>query len=147
MPHPIIALGKTQREPSTKFAQKSARCELFTSKQLLGIGALTGYVPALSLKDAYCILTKYFDGPSAREFVAAALDAFEILPIDESICRIAIASDEPDFEDGLIRASAEVAPVDFIISRDERAFRRSTIKRMSAQEYVDAFCNATEVEL
>lgn len=92
-------------------------------------------------------MTKYFDEPSAREFVAAACDAFEILPIDESICRIAIASDEPDFEDGLIRASAEVAPVDFIISRDERAFRRSTIKRMSAQEYVDAFCNATEDEL
>ena len=109
-------------------------------------GALTGYVTALSLKDVYYILTKYFDEPSAREFVAAALDAFEILPIDESICRIAIASDEPDFEDGLIRASAEVAPVDFIISRDERAFRRSTIKRMSAQEYVDAFCDTAEVE-
>lgn len=54
-------------------------------------------------------------------------------------------SDEPDFEDGIIRACAEAAGADFIISRDERAFARSPIKRMSAQEYIDLFV-PTETE-
>lgn len=54
-------------------------------------------------------------------------------------------SDEPDFEDGIIRACAEAAGADFIISRDERAFARSPIKRLSAQEYIDLFV-PTETE-
>ena len=110
-------------------------------------GASMGYVSALSLKDVYYILTKYADEPAARAFILAVMDLFEVVPVDMGLCRIAAQSDEPDFEDGLIRACAEHADVDYIISRDERAFAKSPIKRFSPQEYLDEFCEVEDVTL
>ena len=113
----------------------------------IAYGGATGYVSASSLKDVYYVLTKYANESAACAYVEAALDAFTILGVDEGICRLALRSNEPGFEDGLIRACAESVPVDFIISRDEKAFRKSTIRRLSAQDYLDLFCEVKEVSL
>ena len=110
-------------------------------------GQATGLVSSLSLKDVYCVLTKYAGEPAAREYVLAVMDLFEIVAVDAALCRVAALSDEPDFEDGIVRACAESASADTIISRYEGAFARSTIKRLSAQEYLDAFCEIYEVKL
>lgn len=110
-------------------------------------GEAEGYVSALSLKDVYYVLTKYADEEAAREFVCAAMDLFGVVGVDASICHTAAVSDEPDFEDGLIRACAESVPVDFIISRDEGTFARSPLKRLSAQDYLDFFCKPEEVKI
>ena len=104
-------------------------------------------VTATSLKDMYYILTKCGDEKDARDQVRNALVLFTVEPLDLDICREAAESDEPDFEDGIIRACAERAGVDYIISRDEGAFSRSTVKRLTAQEYVEMFCPLEEVEL
>lgn len=113
----------------------------------LAYGDADGFVAGVSFKDVYYVLTKYAGEGPAREFVLAAMDLCEVSPVDGSTCRLAALSDEPDFEDGLIRACAESIPADYIISRDETAFARSAIKRLSAQEYVDLFCDVEEVEL
>lgn len=110
-------------------------------------GQSIGYVSALSLKDVYYILCKYADESSARAYVLAVMDLFEVIPIDMGLCRIAAQSDEPDFEDGLIRACAEHASVDYIISRDESAFAKSSIKRLSPRQYLDEFCEVEDIEL
>lgn len=106
-----------------------------------------GYVSAVSLKDVYYVLTRYSDEQSAREFVLAVMDLFEVVQIDATICRVAAMSNEPDFEGGIVRACAESVSVDFIISRDSKAFMKSSIKRLSAQEYLDMFCDIEEVTL
>ena len=113
----------------------------------VAFGRLEAYIASSSLKDAYFILTKYAGEPVAREFVVSALDAFTVVGVDEAICRMAANSNEPDFEDGIIRACAEQAGVDFIISRDEEAFLRSPIKRLSAREYADLFCDVVETSI
>lgn len=110
-------------------------------------GEAKGYVSPLSLKDVYYILCKYAGEEMSREFVRAAMDLLEVLPVDAATCREAIRSDEPDFEDGLIRACAEKAGVDFIISRNEKAFKGSSVKRLSAQDYLDLFCAAEEIRI
>lgn len=106
-----------------------------------------GYVSSLSLKDVYYILSKYADEKSAREFILAVLDLFEVVSVDSTVCRMAALSDEPDFEDGIIRVCAEQIGADLIISRDEHAFERSTIKRLSAQEYLELFCDVEEIKM
>ncbi|EOS53790.1 PIN domain-containing protein [Adlercreutzia caecimuris] len=108
---------------------------------------VTGYVSALSLKDIYYILTKYADEVAARQYILALMDLFEVIPVDGALCRIAALSNEPDFEDGVVRACAEGVPVSFIISRDASAFANSPIRRLSAREYLDLFCDVEEVEL
>lgn len=110
-------------------------------------GEAKGCVSALSLKDVYYVLGKYAGEAMSREFVRAVADLLEVLPVDAATCREAIGSDEPDFEDGLIRACAEKAGVDFIISRDEKAFKSSPVKRLSAQDYLNLFCAAEEIEI
>ena len=113
----------------------------------IAYGRLEGCVAATSLKDVYYVLTKYAGEKAAREYVDAALDAFTLLEVDEATCRIASRSNEPDFEDGLVRACAERAQVSFIISRDEDAFRKSPIKRLSARDYAELFIPHDEVAL
>lgn len=113
----------------------------------IAYGNLEGFIAATSLKDAYFVLAEYADEHAAREFVEAAVDAFSVVAVDDALCRMAAGGNEPDFEDGIIRACAEHAGVDFIISRDSRAFLRSPIKRLSPREYIDLFCEYTEVEL
>lgn len=108
---------------------------------------VTGYVSALSLKDIYYILTKYAGEVAARQYILALMDLFEVIPVDGALCRMAALSDEPDFEDGVVRACAEGVPVNFIISRDAGAFANSPIRCLSARKYLDLFCEVEEVEL
>ena len=104
-----------------------------------------GYIASTSLKDVYYILAKYSDESSARQCVVSYLDLFEIVSIGGSLCRIAATSNEPDFEDGIIRACAESVPVNYIISRDEGAFVKSPLKRLSAADYVNLFCDVETI--
>ena len=101
---------------------------------------LSAYVAATSLKDAYYVLSRGGNEAPARQYIRQAIDFFELAAVDADICRLASASDEPDFEDGIIRACAERVGVDYIISRDAGAYARSAIRRLSAREYVDLFC-------
>ena len=60
-------------------------------------------------------------------------------PAARALCRQAADSDEPDFEDGLVRACAENARVDFIVTRDVTAFARSKVRSIAPADYVARF--------
>ena len=51
-------------------------------------------------------------------------------------CDRSLKSNEPDFEDGLVRACAELNGADFIITRDEDAFVGSKVKSVTAKEFL-----------
>lgn len=110
-----------------------------TIKGLVDVGLIEGVVSACSLKDAYYILTKQAGEARAREVVRDCLKSYSLEPLDQEACFTSAYSDEPDFEDGCIRAMAERAGVDFIITRDRAAFVRSTIKTFSPAEFIRAF--------
>ncbi|MDR1186870.1 MAG: PIN domain-containing protein [Bifidobacteriaceae bacterium] len=84
---------------------------------------------ATSLKDIYYLVTPTAGEARARQAVKAFTQAFTILPIDADVCTKALASDEPDFEDGLIRACAEAVKADWIVTRDAAAFTRSPVPK------------------
>ena len=88
-------------------------------------------VAATSLKDTYYVLSRSDGEPVARQAVTSAMATMDILPIDAECCRTALAGTEPDFEDGLIRTAAETAELDYIISRDTRAFTGSRVPRLT----------------
>jgi len=89
---------------------------------------------ATSLKDLYYVLCRHLDEPTARVAVKAVLETMTLLPVDDNCCRHALASSEPDFEDAIIRAAAEIAHVDYLISRDTHAFIGSTVPRVNARD-------------
>ena len=100
-------------------------------------GGDMGMACALSLKDVYFIMSRLYDEPSAREAIRLLADLVVIGPIGVEETLVALDSNEPDFEDGLIRAFAELNDVDFIISRDQKAFRRAKTRKLSAAEYLE----------
>ena len=100
-------------------------------------GGDMGIASSHSLSDAYYIMSRLYDEPSAREAVRVLAELVAVAPIDAEETLLALDSNEPDFEDGLVRACAELNDVDFIISRDEKAFRKATIRRVTAREYLD----------
>jgi len=97
----------------------------------LTAGRVTMCAAATSLKDVYYIVARRLGEPAARRAVEAVLATMTILPIDDACCHAALAGTEPDVEDGLIRAAAEAAGADFLISRDAAAFAGSRVPRIS----------------
>ena len=93
-----------------------------------GTGRINAVASAASLKDVYYITRKSYPDALVRDYLAAFLDLLEIAPVDRAACICALASDEPDFEDGVVRAIAESAQVDFIVTRDAGAFANSSLR-------------------
>ena len=95
-------------------------------------------VPISSLKDAYCILCKvYGDESLVRSRLADFTDVVDLVELTASVVHAAFASDEPDFEDAIVRAMAEMSGAEAIITRDAAAFASSPIPSLSARGYLE----------
>ena len=99
-------------------------------------GGDMGFIASVSLKDLYYVLCKQYgkvDGRKALEYVMGLLI---VAPLGAEECDLSFHGDEPDFEDGLIRAYAELNDIDFIITRDAAAFQHSTVRAIDCMEYL-----------
>ncbi|WP_165054878.1 MULTISPECIES: PIN domain-containing protein [unclassified Adlercreutzia] len=105
-----------------------------------GKGRYEAVVSAGSLKDSYYIVRKHFDDDLVRGYLSAFMDLAEVVPIDRAACTLALASDEPDFEDGLVRVAAENAGADFIVTRDAVAFAASSARPVEPSLFADMMC-------
>ena len=50
----------------------------------------------------------------------------------------ALASDEPDFEDGLLRSAAELSGCDYLLTRDAPGFLAATFQKVDAAALLGA---------
>mgnify|MGYP004565706007 FL=1 len=90
---------------------------------------------ASSLKDVYYIFNRHYgDEQTARKVISRMRASFEVSELTLRVVDDALHSDEPDYEDALVRAAAEIAGCNYIVSRDEKAFRASCCQRVDAQQ-------------
>lgn len=108
----------------------------FALKQCSGGGDL-GLVTSGSLKDVYYVLSKRFGEEIARKAVGLFLDLLVVASVGEEECLLALKSNEPDFEDGQVRAAAELNDVSIFLTRDAGAFGYSMVRTMTCAEYRD----------
>lgn len=103
-----------------------------------GINELTafGMVCALSLKDVYRVFAASHGEDLAREAVWHLTGILAIVPISAEECLTALESNEPDFEDGIIRACAELNGCDFIVTRRKQSFAKSKVRSVTASEFM-----------
>lgn len=95
----------------------------------------TCYFLSSSLKDVYYILRRhYLAEEGARQSVRMLREALDMVELNATIVDAALENDEPDFEDGIIRAAAEVLQVDAIVSYDAEAFAHSPIPKATAEQ-------------
>lgn len=102
-------------------------------------GKDAGFTTSGSLKDFYYLCRKPLGEPLSRELVRRFLVMLDVLAVGQAECNDSAYSDEPDFEDGLIRAAAERNGMDFIITRDAGAFDHSPVRSMTARRYLELF--------
>jgi len=95
-----------------------------------------GMACSLSFKDVYYLLGRSYGEPRAREMTSAIMGVVATAPVSSEECDEAMRSGEPDFEDGIVRACAELNDADFIITRDAKAFRGSRVPALTAAEYL-----------
>ncbi len=93
-----------------------------------------------SLNEVYYILNRhYMSEAEARESLRDIAETFDLIDLTGLFVHESIESDEPDYEDGLIREAAEELQVDAIVSYDKAAFKNSFIPKMTAQEALESF--------
>lgn len=94
------------------------------------------FAASTSLKDVYYIMAKRVGKKEALEAIKHLMDLIVVAPISFEDCDISLNSNEPDFEDGLIRACAELNDADIILTRDKAAFQKSFVRSMTCAEYL-----------
>ena len=99
-------------------------------------GGDMGMACAMSLKDVYYVLYKLRGEALAREGVHMLMGLVVVAPTGAEEVDLAMRSNEPDFEDGLVRATAELNDVDFIITRNQSAFANTKVRSVSAAQYL-----------
>lgn len=104
--------------------------------ELASNGDVLCTISTASLADAYYVARHGLAEELRRTWLGLFLDLFGTVAPDAETCRRALASDEPDYEDGVIRTLAESTGSDYLISRDERAFANSAVPRVSAGEFL-----------
>lgn len=118
------------------------RSEHETARSLVRAILLHGgspVAPASSYKDVYYILRRSLGSESdARALVKGLVECIPITPIDLRGTDLApaAASNEPDFEDGLVRRLAERERLTAIVTRDASAFRSSFVPVFDPQEFL-----------
>jgi len=87
------------------------------------------------LNDVYYVLRKHYgEERASRDDIGGLMELFDIRPLMERHARMSCRSDEPDFEDGIIRAVAEDNDADVIVTRDVEAFLHSSVRSMDAEQ-------------
>ena len=98
-----------------------------------------GYVSAISLNNMHYIMRKMVAPDVALEYVRLVLNVFSIVPLDESILRLAVDLPQKDFEDAIQTFSAVQIKADCIVTRDKSHFSNHYMPVVSPVEYVDFF--------
>lgn len=95
-------------------------------------------VCASSLNEAYYTLMHHcgFTESEARQALNNIVSVFGIAPTTSEVVKRAISSDEPDYEDAVVRACAEINQVDEILCYDRAAFRSSEIPKVTASYFL-----------
>lgn len=104
-----------------------------------GLFEAEDYKPVMSvstIKDVYYVLCrKYKPEAMVRQRLQILAESIEPKPFGLDILEAAFASNEPDFEDAIIRVTAEKHNVKAIITRDKAAYKNSHIPSMDARAF------------
>jgi predicted nucleic acid-binding protein len=102
-------------------------------------GDIRGFITATTMTNIYYIARKRAGTEVARICVRKLLETrgLMFLSVDEQVLRIAEASDMSDFEDAVQASAAEVAGIDFIVTRNQRDFRNSPVPALSPVELLE----------
>ena len=98
------------------------------------------YTSSHSIATTHYLMKKYLNETSLNEVVSSLLDFLIVLPVDIEVLRRALHSKTKDFEDAIqIVCAAKNEQMNFIITRNLKDFKNSSIKAISPDEYLNFY--------
>jgi predicted nucleic acid-binding protein len=104
-------------------------------------GRVTNYLCAASLPTIFYLVRRNADLARALAVVRECLNTFEIVPVDRRTLEVAASLEGSDFEDNVLIASAALAQLDIIMTRDPRGFTGSSVPALSPTEFLPHLSN------
>ena len=98
-------------------------------------GKTVGLISAISLNNIHYIMRKRLPQASALDCIRCILNLFTVVPLDESILRMAVDFPHKNFEDAIQFFSALQAKADCIVTRDRSHFSTEYLPVLSPAEY------------
>lgn len=95
----------------------------------------TLYISALTIANTHFMLHKYLK-MDARKVLSQFKVLVEVLPLDDNILELAMASNFKDFEDAIQYYTAIKNNMQIIITRNKKDFKNSSIPILTAKEYL-----------
>lgn len=93
------------------------------------------YVSALTIANTHYILFKHLKN-EARNALSKFKVLVEVLPVDDKILSLSLASNFSDFEDAIQYYTAIENDIALIITRNKKDFKNSKISVLTAKEYL-----------
>ncbi len=94
------------------------------------------YISALSIANVNYILSKIHGKDIARKILIQFKVLVEVLPFDDKITELSLASEFTDFEDAIQYYTALENGLNIIITRNKKDFKNSALPVLTAGEYL-----------
>lgn len=116
------------RRPHSVYSAK-----LFT---LLDEGKIKGFASSLMFSNLYYILRKQLGHEKTIEVLKKVKQQFTVLAVDEGIISLALKSKIKDFEDAVQCYVAKKNGIRFLITRNLKDYRNSSISALTAEDFI-----------
>lgn len=100
-------------------------------------GGLEGHVSSLAFSNLFYILRKQVPGSEAIAILRKLRLVTRVLPVDERVINLALASTFADFEDAIQYFAAMEQGLDAIVTRNRRDYKPSKIAILNAEECLE----------
>lgn len=98
---------------------------------------ITGYISALSIPNIVYIMRKELDSEEIKEILTTLTSIFTVVDLRENDLLKAADMDFSDYEDALQSVCAARAKVNYIVTRNIKDFKNSTIPAIKPSELFD----------
>ena len=105
---------------------------------LLGVvGEANTYISVNMLTDIYYLLRKDYGSQGAQDLIENNLSFLQLIGISAEDAQKALAARWGDFEDCLVARCAEKIKADYIVTRNVKDFRSSSVEAVAPEELFD----------
>ncbi len=104
------------------------------------------YTTPIVLSNVDYIVAKYGNRDKSKKAIRILRKYIGILSVGEATVDSALESSFADFEDALQYYAAEIREIDFIVTRNEKDYRKGKIRILNAQQLVDICATGEDMD-
>lgn len=99
-------------------------------------GLVEGMLAAHAVTTIHYLVRKQAGAGRAKRIVSAILRVFRVAAVDGAVVEEALQMPFPDFEDAVTAAAARLAGCEYIVTRDPKGFRKSSVGALTPEAVI-----------